>query len=97
MDNYITNDPNNPINWNGKEIEQCNICQNDLNTSEEKEEKLCFECIEAKEEIKKIETNLKTQRETLNAIFDSFSIATIDTIENKKFDIRLKNYINKLK
>tara|TARA_R110002167_G_scaffold9365_1_gene42767 strand:- start:3614 stop:3826 length:213 start_codon:yes stop_codon:yes gene_type:complete len=49
MDNYIINDNNNPINWNGKDIAQCNICQNDLNTSEEEEAKLCFECIEEKE------------------------------------------------
>ena len=112
MDNYINNDPNNPINYNGKDIEQCNICQNDLNASEEKEEKLCFECIEEKEkqdfinkinELKKLKErkelekqflkfpeleedenlkiNLKAQREALNKIFDSFSIATIGSFD----------------
>tara|TARA_R110000850_G_scaffold27004_3_gene76719 strand:+ start:279 stop:539 length:261 start_codon:yes stop_codon:yes gene_type:complete len=55
MDNYITNDPNNPINWNGKDIKQCNVCQNDLNTTEEEEEEKCFKCIEEEEERKELE------------------------------------------
>ena len=85
-----------PTEFNGKDIQQCNVCQTDLNTSEEQEEKLCFECIEEKE-IESLENNLKAQKETLNTIFDSFSIATIDIVENKKFDVRLKNFINNLK
>ena len=97
MDNHISNDPNNPINYTGKDIEQCNICQNDLNTSEEKEEKMCFECIEEKEERKNLETNINAQRDVINKFFDSFNISTTDTIENKKFDDRLKNFINNLK
>tara|TARA_R110002124_G_scaffold168593_4_gene336137 strand:- start:1593 stop:1877 length:285 start_codon:yes stop_codon:yes gene_type:complete len=85
-----------PTEFNGKDIQQCNVCQNDLNTTEEQEEKLCFECIEEKEERKELKYK-KAQRETLNKIFDSFSIATIDIVENKKFDVRLKNFINNLK
>ena len=50
MDKYITDDPNNPINWNGnnKECSQCNevltlhdyetICCNCYNKEEEEEE-----------------------------------------------------------
>ena len=38
-----------PTEFNGKDMEQCNNCQNDLNTTEEEEEKLCFECIEEEE------------------------------------------------
>ena len=44
-----------PTEFNGKDIQQCNVCQTDLNTSEEQEQKLCFECIEEKEERKELE------------------------------------------
>ena len=97
MDNHISNDNNNPINWNGKESELCERCHNDLNTPEEQEEKNCFECIEEKEERKNLETNINAQRDVINNFFDSFNISTTDTIENKKFDDRLKNFINNLK
>ena len=86
-----------PTEFNGKDIEQCNNCQTDLNTTEEQEEKMCFECIEEIEEKKELEKkflkfpeleedeklkiNLKAQRETLNKIFDSFSIATIGSFD----------------
>ena len=48
MDTHTSHDPNNPINWNGKDAELCERCHNEL-TPEEEEEKLCFECIEEKE------------------------------------------------
>ena len=112
MDTHTSNDPNNPINYNGKDLELWGRCHNEL-TKEEEEEKKCFECIEEEEEkqdfinkineLKKIkerqelekqflkfpeleedeklEINLKAQRETLNKIFDSFSIATIKNIK----------------
>ena len=83
-----------PTEFNGKDIQQCNNCQTDLNTSEEQEEKLCFECIEEKKELEKqflkfpeleedqkLKINLKAQRETLNKIFDSFSIAIIGSFD----------------
>tara|TARA_R110000765_G_scaffold69646_1_gene135037 strand:- start:1387 stop:1629 length:243 start_codon:yes stop_codon:yes gene_type:complete len=55
MDNYISNDNNNPINYNGRDVQECDTCQNELMETEEKEEKLCFECIEEKEERKELE------------------------------------------
>ena len=58
---------------------------------------MCFECIEEKEERKNLETNINAQRDVINNFFDSFNISTTDTIENKKFDDRLKNFINNLK
>ena len=86
-----------PTEFNGKDIEQCNVCQTDLNTTEEQEQKLCIECIEEKEERKelkkqflkfpeleedeKLKVNLKAQREALNKIFDSFSIAIIGSFD----------------
>ena len=60
MDNYITNDPNNPINWNGKDAELCERCHNEL-TEEEAEEvagclvRECNECVEEQEERKELE------------------------------------------
>tara|TARA_R110000765_G_scaffold350330_1_gene440428 strand:+ start:104 stop:418 length:315 start_codon:yes stop_codon:yes gene_type:complete len=98
MDNYISNDNNNPINWNGKESELCERCHNILTPEENQEEqKKCFECIEEEEERKELEKqflkfpeleedenlkiNLKAQRDTLNKIFDSFSIATIGSFD----------------
>ena len=55
MDNYISNDPNNPINWNGKEAAICERCHNEL-TEEEAEAvagcliRQCSECNEEEEE-----------------------------------------------
>ena len=78
-----------PTEFNGKDIQQCNVCQTDLNTSEEQEQKLCFECIEEKEERKELEKQFlkfpeledTKERQTLNKIFDSFSIATIGSFD----------------
>ena len=88
MDNYISNDPNNPINYNGKDVQQCNICQNDLNTTEEQEQKLCFECIEEQERkelekqfLKFPELEETKEREVLNNIFNSFSTAIIGSFD----------------
>ena len=107
MDSHISNDPNNPINWNGKEAELCERCHNELTESEAEEVagcliRQCSECNEEEEEAKeekrqelenqflkfpeleedeKIKINLKAQRDTLNKIFDSFSIATIKNIK----------------
>ena len=36
----------NPINFEGKESERCTLCDNDILTPEEIDEKMCFECIE---------------------------------------------------
>ena len=176
MDSHISNDPNNPINWNGKEPELCERCHNELTESEAEEVvykykvlrkysygwdngffsddngeaptlfcskkeaendikehikdiksaiklgnmgkdslearedfkivpsagRQCDECNEEEEaeegekrqelenqflkfpeleEDEKIKINLKAQRETLNKIFDSFSIATLKNIK----------------
>ena len=80
MDTHTAHDPQNPINWNGKDAELCDRCHNEL-TEEESEEaagllvRQCSECIEEEEELANIE------RETLNSIFDAFSSATINTIK----------------
>jgi hypothetical protein len=81
-----------PTEFNGKDIQQCNVCQTDLNTSEEQEQKLCFECIEEKEERKELEKQFlkfpeleeTKEKKVLNNIFDSFSIAMIETINKNK-------------
>ena len=78
-----------PTEFNGKDIQQCNVCQTDLNTTEEKEEKLCFECIEEIEERKELEKQFlkfpeledTKERQTLNKIFDSFSLAIIGSFD----------------
>ena len=78
-----------PTEFNGKDIQQCNVCQTDLNTSEEQEQKLCSECIEEKEERKELEKQFlkfpeledTKERQTLNKIFDSFSIAIIGSFD----------------
>ena len=46
MDTHTQNDPNNPINFEGKEAERCTLCDNDILTPEEIDEKHCFECME---------------------------------------------------
>ena len=118
MDNYISNDNNNPINWNGenKKCKEpfcgayldmndyeniCNDCFNKEEPTEEEEEKQDFinkinELKKLKErqelekqflkfpeleEDEKLKINLKAQREALNKIFDSFSIATIGSFD----------------
>jgi hypothetical protein len=45
MDTHTQNDPNNPINFKGEEIESCNLCGEDL-TEEDREEEhqFCEEC-----------------------------------------------------
>tara|TARA_R110000744_G_scaffold246397_1_gene362897 strand:- start:99 stop:359 length:261 start_codon:yes stop_codon:yes gene_type:complete len=86
MDNYINNDNNNPINWDG-ENKICSECSEELTMNDY--ENICNNCFnkeeptEEEKEVDKLEKNLKAQRETLNAIFDSFSLGTIDTLENK--------------
>ena len=88
MDTHTAHDPQNPINWNGKDEELCDRCQNEL-TEEEAEEvagqlvRQCNECIEDEEELANIERDLNAQkeRETLNSIFDAFSGATINAIK----------------
>lgn len=37
---------NDPNEWNGKEVERCKRCDNDILTPEEIEEKMCVECME---------------------------------------------------
>tara|TARA_R110000751_G_scaffold182932_1_gene289756 strand:- start:110 stop:376 length:267 start_codon:yes stop_codon:yes gene_type:complete len=60
MDNHISNDNNNPINWNGKEAELCERCHNEL-TKEEIEAvegslvRQCSECNEEEEERQELE------------------------------------------
>jgi len=48
MDTHTQNDPNNPINFDGKEIERCTLCDNDLTEEEVIEQdtkhKYCNEC-----------------------------------------------------
>ena len=44
MDNHITNDPNNPINWGG-ENPTCNCCGETLNCWFDYED-ICNECFE---------------------------------------------------
>ena len=86
MDNYITNDPNNPINYNGKDIKQCNVCHNDLNTPEEEEEKLCFECIEQKETEKEERKELEKQFMKFPELEEKYTITHTD----KNFNIIIK-------
>ena len=45
MDNHITNDPNNPINWGG-ENPTCNSCGETLNCFFDYED-VCTECFNA--------------------------------------------------
>ena len=48
MDTHTQNDPNNPINFNGKEAERCTLCDNDLTpeeiTEQDNENKYCDDC-----------------------------------------------------
>tara|TARA_R110000764_G_scaffold171605_3_gene258402 strand:- start:1596 stop:1853 length:258 start_codon:yes stop_codon:yes gene_type:complete len=60
MDNYITNDNNNPINWNGKEAAICERCHNELTEAEAEAVegcliRQCSECNEEEEERKELE------------------------------------------
>ena len=63
MDNYITNDNNNPINWNGKEAIICTMCHNILSNQEIKingddPNPYCEECNEEEEERKELTKKL---------------------------------------
>jgi len=80
MDTHVSNDPQNPINWNGTEDIICTLCHNILTDNELEQNgddpnPYCEECTEEQEELANIE------RETLNEIFDAFSSATINTIK----------------
>tara|TARA_R110000751_G_scaffold293280_1_gene400817 strand:+ start:264 stop:437 length:174 start_codon:yes stop_codon:yes gene_type:complete len=46
MDNYITNDNNNPINWNG-ENKICSECSEELTMNDY--ENICSDCINKEE------------------------------------------------
>jgi predicted CXXCH cytochrome family protein len=45
MDTHTAHDSNNPINWDGKEPELCELCHNELEESDIKaDSKFCEEC-----------------------------------------------------
>jgi hypothetical protein len=58
MDTHTQNDPNNPINFNGKEQEECLRCALYIYTPEEIEENMCNDCMDELE-IKDENTNFK--------------------------------------
>mgnify|MGYP003681502526 CR=1 FL=1 len=87
-----------PTEWNGSEPATCERCHNILTPEEEQEEqKKCFECIEEAEERKELEKQFlkfpeledTKERQVLNSIFNSFSIATIEIINKNKQQTKL--------
>ena len=82
-----------PTEFNGEEAAVCERCHNILTPEEYKnQQKNCFECIEEIEERKELEKQFlkfpeleeTKEKKVLNSIFDSFSIAMIETINKNK-------------